>query len=144
MSAMMRLSQTVGLHPLVGFGMFAVDLMLFGEEAATLGIGWPIALAVAVALTIPCILIQRYAYKDDWGAAVGKGVLVGVLTAIPTPLPSIVPFVGGALGLVNMLGDGRQQPAEPRQLGDNEVIDVTPSKAPPLPERRGRPESRDR
>jgi len=142
MSGMMRLSQTVGLHPLVGFGMFAVDLMLFGEETLTAGIGWPVAVAVAVALTIPCILIQHYAYKDDWGAAVGKGLLVGVLTAIPTPLPAVVPFLGGALGLVGMLGEGRQQSAEPRQLGDQEVVDVTPS-APPLPERR-RPSDRER
>lgn len=143
MSGMMRLSQTIGLHPLVGFGMFAVDLMLFGEEAVTAGVGWPVAVAVAVVLTIPCILIQHYAYKDDWGAAVGKGLLVGVLTAIPTALPSIVPFLGGALGLVGMLGEGRKQPAEPRQLGDQEVIDVTPS-APPLPEQRGRPSDHER
>lgn len=142
MSGMMKLSQTVGLHPLVGFGMFAVDLMLFGEEALTAGIGWPVAIAVAIALTIPCILIQHYAYKDDWGAAVGKGLLVGVLTAIPTPLPSIVPFVGGALGLVGMLGE-RQQPEEPRRLGDTEVIDVTPATQPPLPERRNRPVDRE-
>lgn len=142
MSGVMRLSQTVGLHPLVGFGMFAVDLMLFGEEAVTAGIGWPVAVAVAVALTIPCILIQHYAYKDDWGAAVGKGLLVGLLTAIPTPLPSIVPFLGGALGLVSLLGE-RQQPAEPRQLGDSEVIDVTPPR-PTLPERRDRPADHER
>ncbi len=40
MDALKKFSQFFGLHPLVGFGMFAVDLMLFGVESATLQAGW--------------------------------------------------------------------------------------------------------
>jgi hypothetical protein len=107
MDALKKFSQFFGLHPLVGFGMFAVDLMLFGVESATLQAGWLITIPVAIALTIPCTLIQKHSYGDNWGTAIGKGMLIGVLTAIPTPLPSVVPFIGGALGLVKMLGEGR-------------------------------------
>ncbi|MCF6277944.1 MAG: hypothetical protein L3J16_04245 [Anaerolineales bacterium] len=88
MNTFKKLSQSFGLHPLVGFGMFAVDVMLFGAEALTFELTWPISIAVGAALTIPSILIQRHSFKDGWGAAIGKGLLVGVLTATPAPLPS--------------------------------------------------------
>ncbi|MBN1582436.1 MAG: hypothetical protein JXA89_17140 [Anaerolineae bacterium] len=97
----------LGLHPLVGFGMFAVDWMLFGAESGTLAMSWPISIGVAAALTIPSILIQKYGFKDDWGLAVGKGLMVGVLTAIPTALPSIVPLAGGMMGAVALLSGNK-------------------------------------
>lgn len=92
-------SRLLGLHPLVAFGMIAVDMMLFGGEAASLGIGLMVTIPVALALAIPCILLQRYSFKDTWGAAVGKGLMVGVLTAIPFPIGSPLTVVGGVLGL---------------------------------------------
>jgi hypothetical protein len=109
MDAFRKLSRALGLHPLVGFGMFAVDLMLFGVEWSTLEIGWIVTLPVAAALTIPCVLIQKYNFGDNWGAAIGKGLLVGVLTAIPSPLPSVVPFLGGGLGVVKLLTAGEDR-----------------------------------
>lgn len=103
MSRLIEVSARFGLHPFVGFGMFAVDWMLFGPEAATATVTWSISILVAAALTIPCILIQKYGFKEDWGLAVGKGLLVGVLTAILSPLPSLVTFMGGAMGTVAMI-----------------------------------------
>ena len=99
MSKFQQFCKTMGLHPLVGFGMLLVDWMLFAAEGSTLGAGWIVSLGIAIALTIPCILIQRYGFKDEWGLAIGKGLLIGCLTAIPTPLPSFVPLIGGGLGL---------------------------------------------
>lgn len=99
---------TLGLHPLVAFGMIAVDLMLFAAEGATFEGSWPVSVAVGIALTIPCILIQRHGYKDPWGLAVGKGMMVGLLTAIPTPLPSVITLTGGVFGTASMLlGEGK-------------------------------------
>ncbi len=103
MNALRTFCQTYGLHPLVGFGMFAIDWMLFGEEAATLGVGWAISIPVALVLTIGCTLIQKYEYKDEWGAAIGKSLLIGLLTAIPTAIPSIVALGGGVIGTIKML-----------------------------------------
>ena len=94
------LARSLGLHPLVAFGMFAADWMLFGGEASTGGIGLAVTIPVALALSIPSALIQRYSYGDGWGAAIGKGLLVGVLTAIPMPIGSPVTLAGGVLGLL--------------------------------------------
>lgn len=88
----------LGLHPFVAFGMVAADMMLFGGEAATAGVGLAVTVPVALALTVPCILLQRYSFGDNWGAAVGKGLMVGVLTAIPFPIGSPLTILGAILG----------------------------------------------
>ena len=108
MTKFFQFCQLAGLHPFVGFGMFAVDLMLFGSETASLGISWPISVAVAIALTITSVLYQKHATSDKWGLAIAKGLMVGILTAIPTPLPSIFTLGGGVLGTVALLTDGRR------------------------------------
>jgi hypothetical protein len=96
---MQQLCRTVGLHPLVGFGMVAVDWMMFGGTVSTGGVGWCVTMPVALFLSIPSALLQRHAFGDGWGIAIAKGMIVGVLTAIPTPLPSIAPLAGGVLGV---------------------------------------------
>lgn len=103
----MRVLRQLGLHPLVAFAMVVVDLMLTASDLATAA---TVSVLVAVILTIPCILLQRYAYKDEWGVAIGKGLIVGILTAIPTPLPAIVTGTGGLLGAIGLLSD-RKEPA---------------------------------
>ena len=102
-NAFAETSQTFGLHPIVAVGMTAVDFMLFSGTTVTAGIGWVITVPIAIALSIPCILLQKYTFEDNWGTAIGKGLLVGVLTAIPTPLPSIFSIGGGVLGTAKLL-----------------------------------------
>jgi hypothetical protein len=114
MSKLLQICNTLGLHPIVGFGMFALDWMLFAAEGATLGAFWPISIGVAVVFTIASILVQKYDFKEEWGLAIGKGLMVGVLTAIPTPLPSFVPFVGGAMGTAALLSRDRALPQSSR------------------------------
>jgi len=106
----MRALRQLGLHPLVAFAMVCVDIMLTAADVATVA---TVSVLVAVVLTVPCVLLQRYAYKESWGAAVGKGMIVGILTAIPTPLPSIVTGTGGVLGLVGLLSDRKEPEALP-------------------------------
>ncbi|MFO0757191.1 MAG: hypothetical protein U0359_11920 [Byssovorax sp.] len=91
----------IGLHPLVAFGMVAVDLMLFSEEAMTAGVALTLTIPIALALTVPCVLLQRYAYGDNWGTALGKGMMVGVLTAIPFPIGSPLTILGAIAGWRN-------------------------------------------
>lgn len=98
--AAQRWATMLGLHPLVAFGMIACDFMLFGGEAATAGVGLTVTVPIAIALVVPCLLLQRFSYGDDWGSAVGKAMMVGVLTAIPFPIGSPVTLVGGVLGLM--------------------------------------------
>ena len=106
--------QAVGLHPLVGFGFCAIDVMLFGEEVATASIGWAASIPVAFVLGIAAVFIQRYSFNDEWGAAFGKALLVALLTAIPTALPgSIVSPTGGMIGTVKMLLPKERVPPKP-------------------------------
>lgn len=112
--------QRFGLHPLTALGMICVDMMLFGPDMT--GIGWIISVPVAILLTIPCILLQKYAYGDTWQVSVGKGMILGVLTAIPTPLPAVVTGAGGILGAIGavkgLIGNNKDEAAPP------EIIDV--------------------
>lgn len=89
--------------------MVAVDSMLFGTEGSTLGASWVISIGVAIALIVPIFLIQKYGYKDGWGLAIGKGLMIGVLTAIPSALPAMFSFTGGILGTVALLGSSSTQ-----------------------------------
>ena len=111
-----KISQLFGLHPFVGFGMFAVDWMMFGTNVFTIGLSFLVTIPVAIMLSIPCTLIQRFSFADDWGAAIGKGLMVGVLTAIPSPLPSVVPLVTGALGTAKVLKGKAIVTAEAKKL----------------------------
>ncbi|MCX6985551.1 MAG: hypothetical protein NT118_12510 [Lentisphaerae bacterium] len=104
---MKNLLKLLGLHPLVAFGMIVVDMMLFAPDCT--GVGWLVSCAVAFVLTFPCILVQRFAYGDHWGIAIGKGMIVGILTAIPTPLPALVTGTSGVLGLIGMAASQEKQ-----------------------------------
>ena len=100
----MDIMRKFGIHPLVAIGLVAVDFVLFGADAT--GVGWILSCLVATALMLPSILIQHFAYKDNWGTAIAKGIIVGVLTAIPTPLPAVITGTGGIMGLLGMLKSG--------------------------------------
>lgn len=93
-----NLTKTFGLHPLVGFGMIAVDWMLFGGDFFA-GIGWMVTIPLGLLLGISSVLIQKNSFdKDNPQLAWGKAIVVGVLTAIPTPLPSIITLGGAVAG----------------------------------------------
>ena len=80
----------IGLHPAAAVAVVAVDSMLFGATAATLGIGWLVSIPVGVALGAAVTLVQLRTPGNDRDLAVGKGLIVAILTAIPTPLPSLI------------------------------------------------------
>lgn len=107
MSKFMQMCNMLGVHPLAGLGVFAVDWMLFGGEGMTLGASWLVSIGVAAVLTIATILIQKSLFRDQWLAAIGKGLIIGLLTAIPTALPSVVPLVGGVMGTWSMLSGNK-------------------------------------
>ena len=85
----------------MAFDVIIVDVMLFSADVS--GVGWLLSCIIAAALTVPCILFQRYAYKDSWGIAIAKGMLVGIITAVPTALPAVVTGTGGVMGAIGML-----------------------------------------
>jgi hypothetical protein len=106
----MRVLKQLGLHPLVAFAMVVIDIMLVASDLATAA---TVSVIVGLILTVPCVLLQRYAYKDEWGVAVGKGLIVGIVTAIPTPLPSIVTSMGGVAGAIGLLSEKKESASLP-------------------------------
>ena len=91
-------------------GVVAVDSMLFGATAATLGAGCVASVPVGAVLGIAVTLIQhRGSPQDDLGLAAGKGLIIAILTAIPTPLPSALVAGAGTAGAVTMLRDWRRR-----------------------------------
>ena len=89
----------LGLHPITAVAMILVDFMLFGSDAT--GVGWIFSCIVAFLLVLPCIFIQKLAYKDGWLMAIAKGLIVGVITAIPTSLPAVFTGIGGVMGALS-------------------------------------------
>ena len=110
------LLQKFGLHPLVAFCFITVDWMLFAEDSVLGPVGWAISCIVAAVITVPCILLQYYTYKDSWPVAISKGLIIGVLTAIPTPLPSIITAASGVLGTIGTLKALKDQPQKTIEL----------------------------
>ncbi len=107
-----------GLHPLVALIAICVDSVLVAPETVAGFLGIPsgsISVFIAIVITITasaivvvaCVLLQKYSYKDNWGTAVGKGLIVGILTAIPTSFPSIVTGASGVIGIVGLVTRGR-------------------------------------
>lgn len=99
--------------------MVVIDIMLLAADLATAA---TVSIVVGLVLTIPCVLLQRYAYKDEWGVAVGKGMIVGILTAIPTPLPSIVTGVGGVAGAIGLLSEKKESSKLPAARAEQESL----------------------
>jgi hypothetical protein len=108
-----KFAQTYGLHPLIAVIVIGADSFLmapetvgtfFGIESAGISaaIAVAITLIVAVILAVACLLLQKYSYKDNWGTAIGKALIIGVLVVIPTSIPSII--VGVPSGVVGTIG----------------------------------------
>jgi len=73
-----------------------------------------ISIPVGVVLTISSLFIQRYLYKDLWGSAIGKSLLIGLITAIPTPLPSVLTATQTFFGcLVIFVGNSQKTREQP-------------------------------
>ncbi len=89
-----------GIYPLNALGLVGIDGMLFTGELASGGVLVVVSVLVGLFLMVPCSLIQRYAFRDPWGLAIAKGMLLGLLTAIPTPLPSVITVALGVTGVV--------------------------------------------
>ena len=105
---MVTFAHKYGLHPLVALVMIALDVGLTLPEGAEIlsGVGiafLALSFLVAAVVSIPCILVQRYAYKDNWGVAVGKGLIAGIITGVPTPILSVLTFGGGVAGIVGLV-----------------------------------------
>jgi hypothetical protein len=87
-----------GIHPLSATAFVVADFMCFSGEIATGFLLVFLAVLVGAMLVVPCTLVQRYAYKDNWLLAFGKASILAILTAIPTAAPSALIIAWGLAG----------------------------------------------
>jgi len=95
--------QLLGLHTIAAEAITAIDSMLFGVNAATLGVTWVGSIPIGAAVGAGVYFIQKGTYDDDWMLAAGKAIIVSVLTAIPTAIPAALSVGAGVLGTVKTL-----------------------------------------
>lgn len=84
---------------------------------------------VTVIGTVSTSLIQRYLAKDEWGAAIAKGLAMGIVAGVPFPV------TGTAVGLPLLAWAGlhewvklpapKKDPGQSNQdLDDSEIVDA--------------------
>ena len=95
--------QAFGLHPIPALATLAVNAMLFGGTAATMGALAPVAILVAVVLGYITYKSQVRFYGDDVEAARVKALTVALLTAIPVGLPAFLTVPSAVVGVVHIL-----------------------------------------
>jgi hypothetical protein len=95
--------QVFGLDPRIAFLTIVVDVMLFGGDVATFGVGVLLSALVGIALGVITYKAQKHWYQDDRESAIIKGLIVGLLTAIPTSLPGFLTIPSGLVGIVHLL-----------------------------------------
>ncbi len=67
--------------------MLGLDNLLFGAEAISLGLAWPIVSVAAFLLAGTAVfLLQAGLQKDRWWLAALKALICGLLAAVPTSL----------------------------------------------------------
>ncbi len=73
------------VHPLAALLLLVVDnLWNLGDWAV---FAWIVIIPLSfLSVFFPGLLLQRYANRDTWGGAFGKGMLLGVLAAVPTSI----------------------------------------------------------
>lgn len=92
------LTRVLGLHPLSAFLAVAVDWLLFGSNAMGLGMGFGLALLLAIPLGSVVANLQMRRFGDTTSTATLKGIAVAALVCIPTPIFSAPVVLSGLLG----------------------------------------------
>ena len=103
-------AEVCGIAPLCAVFVTALDVMMFGGEMASGFWLWFISAFVAFLMIIPCALIQRYSYRDEWPLAIGKAFVLSILTAIPTALPAALTIGWGFTGAVGLRYRAKRSP----------------------------------
>jgi len=113
------------IHPLAALvtivldGIFAIPELDF----LIIPIVSPIVGVLGFAATT---LVQRFLAKDEWGAAVAKGLVLGIVAGVPYPV------VGTAVGVPLLVWAGLHQWIKLPGRGNNQLIDETLEERPAL------------
>lgn len=83
------------IHPLAALATIVLDNLFTLPEVAGPEV-WVFSVPIIGGLCLlTTTLVQRYLARDDWGAAVAKGLVMGVVAGVPISITGTA--VGGAL-----------------------------------------------
>ncbi len=104
------------IHPMAALATIALDGIFTLPELDPFLI--PIVSPVVGVLGFAtATLVQRFLAKDEWGAAIAKGLVMGVVAGVPYPV------TGTAVGAPLLIWSGIHQWVKLPSRGSNQIVD---------------------
>jgi len=119
------------IHPLAALATIALDGFFTVFEILDPLMLVFISLGIGILGFLSTSLVQRYLAKDEWGAALAKGLVMGILAGVPYPV------AGTAIGTPLLIWAGVHRwlssnlPAD----GNNKIVDKVLLNSPALIEK---------
>ena len=78
------------LHPVIVWGMVAIDILLFAAELFTFGLSFFLTIIISFLFGIFTIYVQMMACGDEFPIALGKGIISAIIILAPTNLLTLM------------------------------------------------------
>lgn len=102
-TARLPAAPSAGIHLATAAIGVTLDFILAARVDSPTGFGVPpAAMVAALAITVPCAIIQRYAFRDSWTLAAAKALTVACFAALPTVLFSVMTAAWSVLGSLEL------------------------------------------
>lgn len=78
------------LHPVIVWGMVAIDILLFAAELFTFGLSYFLTIIISFLFGVFTIYVQMMACGDPFPIALGKGIISAIIILAPTNLLTLM------------------------------------------------------
>ena len=78
------------IHPLAAFAIIALDGIFGTIEILDPFLMVFTCVGIGVLGCATTAMVQRFLAKDDWGAAIAKGLVMGIIAGVPYPIAGTV------------------------------------------------------
>ena len=82
--------EILNLHPVIVWGMVAIDILLFAAELFTFGLSFFLTIIISFLFGIFTIYVQMMACGDEFPIALGKGIISAIIILAPTNLLTLM------------------------------------------------------
>ena len=82
--------EILNLHPVIVWGMVAIDILLFAAELFTFGLSFFLTIIISFLFGIFTIYVQMMACGDEFSIALGKGIISAIIILAPTNLLTLM------------------------------------------------------
>ena len=82
--------EILNLHPVIVYGIVAIDLLLFAAELFTFGLSFFLTIIISFLFGIFTIYVQMMACGDEFPIALSKGIISAIIILVPTNLLTLM------------------------------------------------------